>query len=365
MSGLAVIPPSLDFAYAITQWQSLYGRHDLPWQGTRDPYRVWLSEIMLQQTQVVTVLGYYSRFLERFPNVQILAAADQTEVLALWSGLGYYSRARNLHRCAQAVVAEHGGEFPRSAQILQSLPGIGPSTAAAIASFCFGEPVSIYDGNVKRVLARYLGFDGDLSVPSSDRQLYRLAQALVPTARLIEAMPRYTQGLMDLGATVCTRGKPACIACPLQQACVALRSGNPAHLPVKTRRTRRITVAWYLLVLQLPGGEVWLQQRPGKGIWASLHCPPVLLSEAELLACIGMDKSKAVQVLPSITHSLTHRDLVLHPFLYQVLEPPKELNPFASGPGIWVDPTSLKHLGLPAPISKLLAQLRQPDTSRT
>ena len=186
------------FAQQVVAWQRQHGRHDLPWQGTRDPYRVWLSEIMLQQTQVRTVRAYYARFLTRFPDVQALAAAPLDDVLALWSGLGYYSRARNLHRCAQAVCAEHGGAFPRTAAQLQSLPGIGASTAAAIAAFCFGERVAIFDGNVRRVLARYLGFDADLSQARHQRALQQQAQALLPDgAHAARDMPAYTQGLMD------------------------------------------------------------------------------------------------------------------------------------------------------------------------
>jgi A/G-specific adenine glycosylase len=345
------------FANAVTEWQAHHGRHGLPWQATRDPYRVWLSEIMLQQTQVVTVLGYFDRFLDRFPSVQSLAAAEQADVLALWSGLGYYSRARNLHHCAQAIVANHGGEFPCSAPALQTLPGIGPSTAAAIASFCFNEAVSIYDGNVKRVLSRFLGFEGDLSVPSNDKQLHQLAQTLVPTDHLNVAMPRYTQGLMDLGATVCTRSKPTCLVCPLQQHCVAQRSDNPARLPIKTRRTQRSTVAWYLMLLQLPNGDVWLEKRPDKGIWAALHSPPVLASEAELLAHPVLAHATAVQPLAPFTHSLTHRELVLHPFVCQVRQALPHLLAGESGAGVWTAPAAVQHLGVPAPISKLLAQL--------
>ncbi len=352
--------PVFHFATAVTEWQAVHGRHGLPWQAKRDPYRVWLSEIMLQQTQVVTVLGYFDRFLTRFPTVQSLAAAEQTEVLALWSGLGYYSRARNLHRCAQIIVENHNGGFPRTAQALQTLPGIGPSTAAAIASFCFHQAVSIYDGNVKRVLARFLGFEEDLSVLSNDKRLQRLAQSLVPTAHLSVAMPRYTQGLMDLGATVCMRGKPTCMVCPLQHACVAQRSGDPARLPIKTRRILRSTVAWHLLLLQLPTGEVWLEKRPNKGIWAAMHCPPVLTSEAELLAHPGVLHAVTVQPFASFTHSLTHRDLVLHPVVCQVTQAPSDLTPSmpGGGGGVWVAPASVQHLGVPAPVSKLLAQLR-------
>ena len=195
--------PPAGFAGRVVRWQESHGRNELPWQNTRDPYRVWLSEIMLQQTQVATVLEYYPRFLARFPDVASLAAAHLDEVLGLWSGLGYYSRARNLHRCAVDVVALHGGEFPRSAAALETLPGIGRSTAAAIASFCFGERAAILDGNVKRVLTRVLGFDADLAVAANERNLWTQAEAMLPNRGVQEAMPRYTQGLMDLGATVC------------------------------------------------------------------------------------------------------------------------------------------------------------------
>ncbi len=198
----------------VVQWQASHGRNHLPWQQTRDPYRVWLSEIMLQQTQVATVLGYYERFLQQFPDVASLAAAPEDDVMALWSGLGYYSRARNLHRCAQAVVAEHGGAFPRTAAVLATLPGIGRSTAAAIASFCFGERAAILDANVKRVLTRVLAYGEDLSSSRHEKALWVLAEDLLPAQDLHNTMPRYTQGLMDLGATVCLPRNPSCLVCP-------------------------------------------------------------------------------------------------------------------------------------------------------
>lgn len=350
-------PPSASafhFSSAVTQWQVMHGRHGLPWQGTRDPYPVWLSEIMLQQTQVGTVLGYFSRFLQRFPTVKALAQANQVDVLALWSGLGYYSRARNLHRCAQAIVQQHGGQFPRTAAALQALPGIGPSTAAAIAAFCFSEPVSIYDGNVKRVLARFLGFENDLSVPGHDRQLHQVAQTLVPTTQLEVAMPRYTQGLMDLGATICTRTKPSCLLCPLQQACVAQRSPNPARLPVKSRRLQRSTQAWFLLFWQHPDGRIWLQERPPKGIWAALFCPQVFTSEAELQSHAQSQGGGPLRPLMPFTHSLTHRDLALYPFVCPL--PTGSVNA-ADTRGCWTDATLLPQLGVPAPVAKLVAQL--------
>src|SRR5450830_404982 len=222
-------------AQRVVRWQREHGRHDLPWQNTRDPYRVWLSEIMLQQTQVSTVLDYFDRFLVRFPDVAALAAAEQDEVLGLWSGLGYYSRARNLHACARQVMALHGGAFPRSAELLATLPGIGRSTAAAIASFCFDERVAILDGNVKRVLTRALGFGDDLAVAAHERRLWDLATDLLPEAPAVGGdagrspdMPAYTQGLMDLGATVCTTRKPACLLCPLQATCKALAEASPS-----------------------------------------------------------------------------------------------------------------------------------------
>ena len=357
MSHALNVPPAFDFAGAVIRWQAVHGRHGLPWQGTTDPYRVWLSEIMLQQTQVVTVLGYFERFLVRFPTVHALAAADQSDVLALWSGLGYYSRARNLHRCAQVVVSEYQGEFPRSALALEALPGIGPSTAAAIASFCFGETVSIFDGNVKRVLARFLGFEGDLATSLADNRLRGLASSLVPAANSGANMSGYTQGLMDLGATVCTRTQPSCGVCPVKQVCVACASGDPARLPIKARRTVRRTVAWYLLLLQQPSGAVWLVQRPNKGIWASLYCPPVFEAEVDMRASVLMRDVTGVHKLQPFNHSLTHRELVLHPVVCQVSCEPSSVVAAALGQGLWVHPEAVHRLGLAAPVSKLLAQL--------
>ena len=223
-------PVSAGFAPALVQWQRRDGRHGLPWQGTRDPYRVWLSEIMLQQTQVSTVLGYYPRFLDRFPDVHALAAASEDEVMSMWSGLGYYSRARNLHRCARTVVSEHGGSFPATSSVLATLPGIGDSTAAAIAAFCHGERVSIADGNVRRVLSRLLAFEGDLSQARAQRELWQLAQSLLPEHPSADDMVAYTQGLMDLGAGVCTLRQPACERCPVAGLCEARRSRH--HRPV-------------------------------------------------------------------------------------------------------------------------------------
>ncbi|WP_296870866.1 A/G-specific adenine glycosylase [Tibeticola sp.] len=342
------------FAQQVVAWQRQHGRHDLPWQGTREPYRVWLSEIMLQQTQVRTVRAYYTRFLTRFPDLQALAAAPLDDVLALWSGLGYYSRARNLHRCAQAVCAEHGGAFPRTAAQLQSLPGIGASTAAAIAAFCFGERVAIFDGNVRRVLARYLGFDADLSQARHQRALQQQAQALLPDeAHAAHDMPAYTQGLMDLGATLCTPRAPDCARCPLQADCVARREGRPEAYPVRTRRLQRGAQALWLLWLEDAEGAVWLERRPVPGVWAGLHCFAMFDDEAALhgaLAQIG--GVRGVQALEPRVHALTHKDLRLHPFRVQV----EARRPALPLPGGWVAADLIQTIGTPAPIRDLLLQ---------
>ncbi len=348
------------FAGEIVRWQQTHGRSNLPWQNTRDPYRVWLSEIMLQQTQVTTVLDYYARFLQRFPTVAELAAASQDEVLGLWSGLGYYSRARNLHRCAQDVVALHGGQFPRSALQLQTLPGIGRSTAAAVASFCFGERVAILDGNVKRVLTRVLGFAGDLSESANEKALWNLATDLLPTQDVPAAMPRYTQGLMDLGATVCASRQPQCLLCPVQTLCAGRASGEPEKYPVKTKKLKRSAQALSLLWAQRPDGSVWLEKRPSAGIWGALYCLPVFDSDAALHAALPENLDGRLQALPHFVHVLTHKDLHLAPWIAgfgndQAL--PEAMAPDAR-PGAWFSPADWPGLGLPAPIRKLL--LREP-----
>ncbi|MEO7391449.1 MAG: A/G-specific adenine glycosylase [Ramlibacter sp.] len=331
------------------RWQRTHGRHGLPWQNTRDPYRVWLSEIMLQQTQVATVLNYYTRFLDRFADVRALAAADLDEVLGVWSGLGYYSRARNMHRCARDVVTLHGGEFPRSAQVLQTLPGIGRSTAAAISSFCFGERVAILDGNVKRVLTRALGFDEDIADAANERKLWNLAQALLPRRSLPVSMPRYTQGLMDLGATVCLTRKPACPICPLQDLCVACAQGRPEGYPIRTRKLKRSAEALWLLRAKTRDGATWLEKRPATGIWAGLYCLPAFASRDALQASLPECLSGRLRDGPPFVHVLTHKDLHLHPVAADL---PKSA--MRAAVGAWFHQGDWHKLGLPAPIRKLL-----------
>jgi A/G-specific adenine glycosylase len=350
------------FAGCVVRWQQAHGRNALPWQNTRDPYRVWLSEIMLQQTQVATVLDYYERFLHRFADVRALASAELDDVLGLWSGLGYYSRARNLHRCARQIVDVHGGNFPRTAEALQSLPGIGRSTAAAIASFCFGERAAILDGNVKRVLTRVLGFDADLAVAANQRRLWGEAEALLPSRGVREAMPRYTQGLMDLGATVCLARNPSCLLCPVRALCAARREGNPESYPVKTRKLKRTAQSLWLLLAHANDGAVWLQKRPGTGVWGGLYCVPLYGSLDALEAALPPPARGCASVKSeaSFVHALTHKDLHLHPVFAQL-----DRSCTAAESGGWFGAEEWAHLGLPAPIRRLLMESRGVPFPRT
>ena len=343
-----------DFSEALIGWQRSHGRHTLPWQNTRDPYRVWLSEIMLQQTQVATVLGYYERFLQRFPDVATLAAASLDDVFASWSGLGYYSRARNLHRCAQVVVAEHGGRFPAHSDELVTLPGIGRSTAAAIAAFCFGERVAILDGNVKRVLTRVLAFDGDLAESAQERALWAEATRLVPE----HDIERYTQGLMDLGATLCTQRAPSCLLCPVQAVCGAAKAGTQTRYPVKTRKLKRGTREHLWLWLRWRD-RIWLAQRPATGVWAGLWSLPEFDSPAALDTASAIWPGDA-ESLPSFKHVLTHLDWTLHPVRWTL---PARASAStvaritqAWPEGRWFDADEALAAGLPAPLRKLLLQ---------
>jgi A/G-specific adenine glycosylase len=341
------------FAGRVVRWQQSHGRSHLPWQNTRDPYRVWLSEIMLQQTQVATVLDYYARFLERFPVVAMLAAAHEDDVLSLWSGLGYYSRARNLHRCAKEVVQRFGGEFPRTAAQLETLPGIGRSTAAAIAAFCFGERVAILDGNVKRVLSRVLAFEGDLASSANERELWSHAQALLPKRDAAQTMPRYTQGLMDLGATVCLARNPSCLLCPVQDACAAHAQGEPQKYPVKTRKLKRTAQSLWLLSARTRDGAVWLEKRPSTGVWAGLYCLPAFDSRDELVRVLPARAE--TQDGAAFTHVLTHKDLHLHP-VEVLLARKHDLADRESGKGAWFAANEWPGLGLPSPVRKLLTR---------
>jgi A/G-specific adenine glycosylase len=353
--ALSPVPPAgqarpVDFARRLVRWQRTQGRHDLPWQNTTDPYRVWLSEVMLQQTQVVTVIDYYQRFLARFPAVADLARANPDEVMALWTGLGYYSRARNLHRCAQQVVQDWGGQFPVSSQDLVKLAGIGPSTAAAIASICHQERVAIFDGNVQRVLARHTGFAADLSATAHQKALHAVATQRLPKAA---DMPTYTQAIMDLGATVCTPRQVKCDLCPVAGDCQALAQNLVEELPFKTRKLRRQSQSWWLLMVMHPRKGVWLQQRPAKGIWAGLYAFPVFESKDQLLAALPAGQADHLQEWPVRLHVLTHRDLHLHLCVIEA-----DARPDGPGPGGWFNAAQWGGLGLPKPVRDWLHSVR-------
>lgn len=341
-----------DFATRLVRWQREFGRHDLPWQGSRDPYRIWVSEIMLQQTQVSAVVPYFMRFMARFPDVAALAAASEDDVLAHWSGLGYYARARNLHSAARVVMDAHGGVFPASAAALADLPGVGRSTAAAIAAFAFGERAAILDGNVKRVLARWSGARGWPGDPKVQAILWREAEGLLPDVD-IEA---YTQGLMDLGSRICSRTKPACGACPLQDDCVARRDGLTEVLPAPRPRKSVPQRETGLLILAR-SGEVLLEKRASTGIWGGLWSFPELGIEedpAAFGACRFGVRIGAIRRMPPVEHAFTHFRLTLRPWLATV----ESVAPTAAESGRrWLSVTDAAVAAVPAPIRKLLLGL--------
>lgn len=340
------------FVARLLPWFDGHGRHDLPWQHPRSPYRVWLSEIMLQQTQVSTVIPYFLAFLRVFPTLPDLAAASNDAVMAQWAGLGYYARARNLHAAAQRCVAEHGGTLPRDVEALNALPGIGRSTAAAILSQAWNDRFAILDGNVKRVLTRYHGIEGFPGLPAVEKVLWALADAHVqhvPDARLAD----YTQAQMDLGATVCTRSRPACVICPLQEDCVARREGRiddlPTPKPAKALPEREATA----LLLRDGQGRVLLQKRPDTGIWAQLWTLPQADSGSDLQDWFDAHVDGSLDdadALPVLEHTFSHYRLHLQVLVQGVHGLRQE------HPGLrWVAAADLPSLGLPAPIRKLLA----------
>ena len=340
------------FAPALIAWQHHHGRHDLPWQQTDDPYAVWLSEIMLQQTQVAAVMPYYRRFLERFPTLQALAAAPLEAVLELWSGLGYYTRARNLHRAAQTIVAQHRGAFPQATGALLALPGIGRSTAAAITVFAFDGRAAILDGNVKRVLARVCGIAGYPGESAVAAQLWAAAEALLPRTGL----QAYTQGLMDLGATLCVRRNPQCGACPVRDLCVALKTNRVDALPEPKPRKALPRRRTMMLLLQRDGA-VLLEQRPPTGIWGGLWSFPEADADADAVAVCAQRYGARVKLsapLPPIAHGFTH-------FRLDILAQPVAVMAWpcrAAEPGLWwVAPDAACAAAVPAPVRGILEQL--------
>jgi A/G-specific adenine glycosylase len=343
---------NVTFARRVITWQRKQGRHDLPWQGTRDPYAIWLSEIMLQQTQVAAVVPYYERFRARFPTLDALAAASMDDVLQLWSGLGYYARARSLHRAAVAVVEQHAGSFPRTRESIERLPGVGRSTAGAIAAFAFGRREAILDGNVKRVFARHFAIDGFSGEREVEQRLWALAESLLPAAG-IEA---YTQGLMDLGATLCTRTKPACQVCPVNATCAAHASNRVDAYPAPRPR-RAVPQRHTTMLVLLAGGEVMLEKRPPSGIWGGLWCFPEL-GDAKSLARICRTRYACEpgsrRRLPLVRHGFTHFALDIDPVVIEVRRSAHR----AAEPGIvWLPLEEARRAALPVPAKKILAGL--------
>ena len=342
------------FAARVIAWQKRHGRHELPWQNTRDPYRIWLSEIMLQQTQVGTVIPYYVRFLEKFPTLRDLARASEDEVLALWSGLGYYSRGRNLLRAARIVAEQFGGAFPKAMDDILALPGIGQSTAAAISAFAFGERQAILDGNVKRVFARHFGVAGFPGEKKIEAKLWSVANAALPKKN-IEA---YTQGLMDLGATVCLRARPLCLSCPVEEHCVAKRDGRIQELPTP-RPKKAVPEKSTTMLIIAHAGEVLLEKRPPTGVWAGMWCFPEVVNGASPRdVCrerYGLE-TKSLKPWSVLQHGFTHFKLSITP---QPIVVQKKL-PRASEPSfMWLSIDDALKAAIPKPVRELLIKLDQ------
>ena len=343
-----------DFSSRLIAWQKIHGRHDLPWQNTQDPYAIWVSEIMLQQTQVAAVIAYYARFMARFPNIATLAQASQEEVLQHWSGLGYYSRARNLHNAAQTIMDEFDGQFPEDFEKIQTLSGIGRSTAAAIASFAFQQNQTILDGNVKRVLARHFLIEGWTGSPKIEKALWALAETLVPDQEMIA----YTQGLMDLGATICTRSKPKCELCPLNVHCMALAKNQTKALPTPKPR-KAIPQKQTTMLLLLNGNEVMLEKRPPNGIWGGLWSLPEI-SMQEIPSEVAMQRFglevESDEPLPSILHTFTHFKLEILPQPLQVIH--RSLQAIRPNT-IWLNLEDAIGAALPTPVRNILLNLQR------
>jgi A/G-specific adenine glycosylase len=346
------------FQRRLLTWFDRHGRKDLPWQKQVTPYRVWVSEIMLQQTQVATVIPYYKKFLQRFPNLKSLASAPIDDVLALWSGLGYYARARNLHKAAQQLVAHHKGRFPKDIDVVTELPGIGRSTAGAILAFSFGQRHPILDGNVKRVLARVIALEHWPGSKTGEAELWQWAEKLTPRNRIED----YTQAIMDLGATVCTRSKPHCGRCPLARTCRAFGENRVDTLPVAKPRVRKPVRDATLLMIVNDGGEVLLSQRPPTGIWGGLWSFPQIdgaNKPSELVewasSHLGL-QIKALECWPTFAHHFSHYTLQITPLPAKLLRGNGSI--METGATVWYNPNSTRDRGLAQPVEKLLNELR-------
>jgi A/G-specific adenine glycosylase len=344
------------FAQRLLGWFAVHGRHTLPWQTNCTPYRVWVSEVMLQQTQVATVIPYYGRFMARFPDVFSLASAPLDEVLHLWTGLGYYARARNLRACAQVLVGRYGGEFPQAIDAVMALPGIGRSTAGAILALSRGQRHPILDGNVKRVLARVFGIAGDPAAKEVLATLWARSDACTPTHQVAA----YTQGIMDLGATLCTRTRPACTVCPMNEGCVAALTGRQTDLPGKKQKRIRPAREATLLIAQTgEHGEtaVFVERRPLSGLWGGLWSPPQFESPEDALQWCekALGDTTETQTLAPIDHAFTHFDLRLNP-LQVFCRPSTRVT--EDDDRLWYELHAPPRIGLPQPVAQLFERLR-------
>ncbi len=342
------------FAQRVLDWFEFRGRHDLPWQIDPSPYRVWVSEIMLQQTQVATVIPYFERFMDRFPAVRELADGDIDEVLHLWSGLGYYARARNMHRAARIICERHGGRFPRAFEDVAALPGIGRSTAGAILALSLDQRHPILDGNVKRVLCRHAGVEGWPGRSAVEKTLWEIADRLTPEERVAD----YTQAMMDLGATVCRRGRPDCGACPISTDCVARMRGRQRELPTPRPRRKRPLRRADMLLVSDPAGRVLLERRDPSGIWGGLWAFPELSSGQSPAAWVAERLGANVdstELWPEYRHGFTHFELAVTPHRVRLARPPA--NVMEAGRWLWYNPDSPARIGRAAIVDRLLAEI--------
>tara|TARA_R110002124_G_scaffold72861_3_gene195723 strand:- start:3397 stop:4494 length:1098 start_codon:yes stop_codon:yes gene_type:complete len=351
------MPSPNTFAKRVLNWFDQHGRKDLPWQQDTSPYRVWVSEIMLQQTQVRTVIPYFERFMAAFPDVQALAVAPEDEVLHLWTGLGYYARARNLHRAAKQVANEGQGRFPDTLEGLCDLPGVGRSTAGAILSIAFRQRASILDGNVKRVLARYQRVGGWPGQSAVHQQLWDIAEQYTPTKRCAD----YTQAMMDLGATLCTRSAPDCASCPLATGCQALAHGDQHAYPGKKPRKVLPVKSAFFLIVRSGDGDIWLEKRPPSGIWGGLWCFPEI-DEPDTGRTVCLDRWGTVpatlEIQPGFRHTFSHYHLDITPVVVQLDATPHAV--MEASRQLWYNLRQPPQIGLAAPVVSLLARLAAP-----
>lgn len=342
---------TVEFQRAVLDWFDRHGRKTLPWQSAKTPYRVWVSEIMLQQTQVTTVIPYFERFTARFPDTRTLAMADLDDVLALWAGLGYYARARHLHRAAQSLVQQYEGQFPANLDALASLPGIGRSTAGAILSLGMGLRAPILDGNLKRILSRYSGLEGWPGDPRIERELWLISDRYTP----IERVAAYNQAMMDLGAMVCVKRDPDCSGCPVRRGCLGLRFGLVDAIPSPKPRQALPTRRCLMLILKNANGEIYLEKRPPVGLWGGLRSFPEFADEGKLKSWCAerrIDGSR-LEHLPQRRHTFTHFHLDFVPIL--LCTEPAEFSVVEETGHGWFSPEAAS--GVPTPIRRLLMEI--------